>query len=77
MFVAFLDTHAARDLARPVVMVEDVHWADEATLDWLTFVGRRLFRIPALMIVTCRSDQTTLAACSTVVRTTVDPSAGV
>ena len=32
--------------ARPAIVVfEDVHWADEATLDFLKFLGRRLARV--------------------------------
>ena len=38
-------------------MVEDAHWADEATLDWLAFVGRRIGRLSALLFVTYRSDE--------------------
>jgi len=40
-----------------VVVVEDVHWADEATLDLLRFLGRRLERTPALLIATYRDDE--------------------
>ncbi len=40
-----------------VVVVEDVHWADEATIDLLSFVGRRLARMRALMLVTYREDE--------------------
>jgi predicted ATPase len=40
-----------------IVVFEDVHWADEATLDVLTFLGRRIEHIPALVIVTYRDDQ--------------------
>lgn len=39
-----------------VVVLEDVHWADEATLDLLRFAGRRLKDLPALVIVTYRDD---------------------
>src|SRR5690606_9303827 len=47
LFAAFL----AELQAGPVVVVfEDVHWADEATLDLLKFVGRRVGRVPALLI---------------------------
>jgi DNA-binding CsgD family transcriptional regulator/tetratricopeptide (TPR) repeat protein len=43
---------------RPTVMVvEDAHWADEATLDLVKFVGRRIERVPALVIVTYRDDE--------------------
>ena len=38
-------------------MVEDAHWADEATLDLLVFLGRRLERHPALLMVTYRDDE--------------------
>ena len=58
VFAAFLDGLADREQRRPtVVVVEDVHWADEATLDWLTFVGRRISRLPALLVVTYRDDE--------------------
>jgi DNA-binding CsgD family transcriptional regulator/tetratricopeptide (TPR) repeat protein len=40
-----------------VVAVEDVHWADDATLDLLRFLGRRLRTVPALVLVTYRDDQ--------------------
>jgi DNA-binding CsgD family transcriptional regulator/tetratricopeptide (TPR) repeat protein len=40
-----------------VVIFEDVHWADEATLDLLRFLGRRLGSTPALLIATYRSDE--------------------
>jgi hypothetical protein len=40
-----------------VVVVEDAHWADEATLDLLVFLGRRLERTPVMLIVTYRDDE--------------------
>jgi DNA-binding CsgD family transcriptional regulator len=42
--------------ALTVVVIEDAHWADEATLDLLSFVGRRLSRMKALLLVTYRDD---------------------
>ena len=39
-----------------VVVVEDVHWADEATTDLLRFLGRRLRGVPALLIVSYRDE---------------------
>jgi len=39
-----------------VVVVEDIHWADEATLDLLRFLGRRLRNAAVLLIVTYRHD---------------------
>jgi DNA-binding CsgD family transcriptional regulator/tetratricopeptide (TPR) repeat protein/type II secretory pathway predicted ATPase ExeA len=56
LFAALLD-----ELDRPtgpqVMVVEDAHWADEATLDLLVFLGRRLERTPAMLIVTYRDDE--------------------
>jgi hypothetical protein len=37
--------------------MEDVHWADEATTDLLRFLGRRMGRLPALLLATCRDDE--------------------
>jgi DNA-binding CsgD family transcriptional regulator/tetratricopeptide (TPR) repeat protein len=56
VFAALLDE---LDLgSRPrVVVVEDAHWADEATLDLLVFLGRRLERTRALLLVTYRDDE--------------------
>ena len=39
-----------------VVVVEDIHWADEATLDLLRFLGRRLHRAAVLLVCTYRDD---------------------
>ena len=38
-------------------MFEDVHWADEATLDLLRFLGRRIGNTRALLIATYRDDE--------------------
>jgi len=40
-----------------IVVFEDVHWADEATLDVLKFLGRRLQRVPSVLILTYRDDE--------------------
>jgi len=40
-----------------VLVLEDVHWADEATIDSVTLVGRRISSLHALMIVTFRSGE--------------------
>lgn len=39
-----------------VLVVEDVHWADEATVDLLRFLGRRLWDAPVLLIATYRGE---------------------
>ncbi|WP_030442881.1 ATP-binding protein [Actinoplanes subtropicus] len=43
--------------ARPVVVLEDLHWADEATLDMVSFLGRRLALCRALLLLTYRDDE--------------------
>jgi DNA-binding CsgD family transcriptional regulator len=43
--------------APTIAVFEDVHWADEATLDLLRFLGRRIARTTALLILTYRDDE--------------------
>ena len=43
--------------ALTVAVIEDVHWADEATVDLLSFLGRRLGRMSTLLLVTYRDDE--------------------
>ena len=44
--------------ARPsVAVVEDVHWADEATLDVIRLAGRRVADVPALLVLSYRDDE--------------------
>ncbi|HKR75595.1 MAG TPA: AAA family ATPase [Rhodanobacter sp.] len=47
------------DLARAPVLfvIEDAHWADAATLDLLKFLGRRIERLPCLLVVSYRNDE--------------------
>ena len=40
-----------------LLVLEDLHWADEATLDMLRFLGRRLAGLPLLVVATYRDDQ--------------------
>ena len=40
-----------------VLVLEDVHWADEGTLDVLRLLGRRIADVPALAVVTFRDDE--------------------
>ncbi|MEU4428814.1 AAA family ATPase, partial [Actinoplanes sp. NPDC024001] len=55
VFAAFLGELRRR--GHTVVVFEDVHWADPATLDLLAFLGRRLDRVPVLVVLTYRDDQ--------------------
>jgi DNA-binding CsgD family transcriptional regulator len=58
IFQASLDELSGpRQRPRPVLVVEDAHWADEGTLDWIAFLGRRIGRLAALMVVTYRDDE--------------------
>jgi len=42
-----------------VVFLEDLHWADQGTLDWFKFFGRRISGLPLLLIVSFRDDEVT------------------
>ncbi|HZD73705.1 MAG TPA: AAA family ATPase, partial [Actinomycetota bacterium] len=42
-----------------VLVMEDVHWADDATLDALQFLVRRVARLPAVLVLTYRDDELT------------------
>ncbi len=57
LFTSFLDQLDAGTGVTAVV-VEDAHWSDEATLDWLVHLGRRVSRRPALVVVSYRDEDT-------------------
>ncbi len=58
LFEAVLE--ALRSAPRPVlVVVEDAHWADDATLDWLKFLGRRIASTRSVLAVSYRDDEVT------------------
>ena len=40
-----------------VLVVEDVHWADDATLDLVRLLGRRVADLPAVVVLTFRDDE--------------------
>jgi len=40
-----------------VLVIEDVHWADDATLDALRYLIRRIADLPAVLILTYRDDE--------------------
>jgi len=56
LFTGFL-AELGPPAAFTVAVIEDVHWADEATIDLLSFLGRRLGRVPALLLATYRDDE--------------------
>src|SRR5215213_5452529 len=51
---AALGELAARDPT--TLVVEDLHWADDATLDLVALLGRRLVRSRGCLVITCRTD---------------------
>ncbi|WP_331375851.1 ATP-binding protein [Sinorhizobium chiapasense] len=40
-----------------VLVFEDVHWADNATLDLVKYLGRRISLLPAVLVLSLRSDE--------------------
>lgn len=51
-------TALMRELEKPsVVVLEDMHWADEATLDVLQLLARRVGAVPALVLASYRDDE--------------------
>ncbi|GAA4698685.1 ATP-binding protein [Nocardioides conyzicola] len=54
VYAAALDDLAA---APSVLVVDDAHWADGATLDVLRLLSRRMPDLPALLLVTYRDDE--------------------
>ncbi|HEY4607242.1 MAG TPA: AAA family ATPase, partial [Acidimicrobiia bacterium] len=46
-----------RSLRPTIVVVEDIHWADEATLDLIKFIGRRVDRTHGVLVLTYRDGE--------------------
>jgi DNA-binding CsgD family transcriptional regulator/tetratricopeptide (TPR) repeat protein len=46
-----------RSARQTIVVIEDVHWADYATLDVLRLLGRRIEQLGSLVVVTYRADE--------------------
>jgi hypothetical protein len=53
VFDVFLGLLRRPSQAPQIVVLDDLHWADHATLDLLRIVGRRLRDLPVLLIGTC------------------------
>jgi DNA-binding CsgD family transcriptional regulator len=43
--------------APSILVIEDIHWADEATLDLIKYLARRISRTPTLLILTYRDEE--------------------
>lgn len=46
-----------RPSSATVMVVEDLHWADDATLDLIRFLGRRVEPTHGLLVLTCRDGE--------------------
>ena len=60
LFEAVL-TELQRNPRPTLLVIEDVHWADDATLDLIKFLGRRIDRAPCLLVISYRDDELTPA----------------
>ncbi len=58
LFAAVLDTLRQRPT---MLIIEDLHWGDEATLDVLSYTGRRIASTRALLVLTFRDDELGIA----------------
>lgn len=56
IFSAALD-EIGQGRAPSITIIEDVHWADAATLDLLKFLGRRVNRTDCMLVATYRDDE--------------------
>src|SRR5579864_7981079 len=56
VFSAFIDALRAEGGPR-IVVLEDLQWADEATLELLRVAGRRVGQLPAVMVGTYREEE--------------------
>ncbi|MEM7221253.1 MAG: AAA family ATPase [Pseudomonadota bacterium] len=59
LFGCVLRALGNREAAATVLVVEDIHWADHATLDLLKFLARRVGLLPVVLILTYRDDEIT------------------
>ncbi|MGX9142733.1 helix-turn-helix transcriptional regulator [Mesorhizobium sp. 128a] len=55
LFSDALDAFAAKGPS--LLVIEDLHWADDATLDFVRFLGRRIANTQILLLVTARTDR--------------------
>jgi predicted ATPase/DNA-binding CsgD family transcriptional regulator len=55
-FNATID-HLSQSATPTILIIEDVHWADEATLDLIKFIARRLQRLQVMLVISYRDDE--------------------
>jgi DNA-binding CsgD family transcriptional regulator/tetratricopeptide (TPR) repeat protein len=58
----FSDILQALSAVHTIAVIEDLHWADGATLDLVRYLGRRIARKPILLIVTARNEDSAARA---------------
>lgn len=56
MFESFV-ARSGRLGGTTVLVIEDLHWADQRSLDWLNYIGRRISQLPVLLIGSLRDDE--------------------
>ena len=67
-----------RELSSPpptLLVLDDVQWADEAALDVLAILGRRIASVPTLVVISYRNDELTAVHPLRVVRGVIGPGA--
>lgn len=58
MFLALAQVFSRMAAKQPLlVIVEDLHWCDDTSLEFLLYAARRLAALPILMLLTYRSDE--------------------
>lgn len=56
--LAALGSRNGNGQASPILIIwEDMHWADQATLDLLRFLGRRIAFLPVLLVLSSRDEE--------------------
>ena len=56
LFADFFQELSAKK-GKVLIVFEDIHWADEGTLDFIRFFARRIYQLPCLFILTYRDDE--------------------
>jgi len=56
-FTEFLACVPAPSHTSLLVILEDLHWCDDASLEWLLYFARRIISLPVLLLLTYRDDE--------------------
>jgi len=58
LFQSLFDFIARLSRARPLILLlDDIHWADDSTLAMITFLARRVEHVPVLVLATYRDEE--------------------